>query len=42
MENLIKAVRQEMKLRDDGKRGILSHISDLELIALAYKLKVKA
>lgn len=40
MENLINAVRQEMKLRDDGKRGILGHISDMELVALAYRLKI--
>lgn len=37
----VKVVKEEMMLRDQGKRGKLSNLSTLEVIALAYRLKIK-
>ncbi len=35
-----EAVKRELELRDIGKRGILGNLSYLELLCLAYKLKL--
>lgn len=37
----VRVVKEEMMLRDQGKRGKLSNLSTLEVIALAYRLKIK-
>lgn len=36
----VRVVKEEMMLRDQGKRGKLSNLSTLEVIALAYKLNL--
>ena len=38
---LIKTIREELKLRDQGKRGKMGNISTIELICLAYSLKIR-
>lgn len=40
MRNIRAVVLRELKLRVSGKTGKLSHMRMLELLALAYKLKV--
>lgn len=35
---LMHMILQELQLRDEGKRGRLENLNDLEVIALAYKL----
>lgn len=37
---MYEAVKSELKLRDIGKRGLLGNLSYLELLCLAYKLKL--
>lgn len=37
---MYEAVKNELKLRDIGKRGLLGNLSYLELLCLAYKLKL--
>lgn len=39
MELLCK-IMQEIKLRDEGKRGCLENLSNLEVFCLAYKLGI--
>lgn len=38
---LVKKVVEEIKLRDQGKYGILENLSNLELFALAYRLGIR-
>lgn len=38
---LMKRVQEEITLRDQGKYGRLENLTNLELIALAYKLGIK-
>ena len=35
-----EAVKRELELRDRDKRGMLGNLSYLELLCLAYKLKL--
>lgn len=37
----IRVVKEEVMLRYQGKRGKLSNLSTLEVIALAYRLNIK-
>lgn len=40
-DNLKQTVEKELKLRDEGKRGIMSNISNAELNCLAFKLGIQ-
>lgn len=41
-ENRLKAaIEKELKLRDEGKCGIMNNITTAELICLAYQLDIK-
>lgn len=37
---MYEAVKRELELRDRDKRGIFGNLSYLELLCLAYKLKI--
>lgn len=37
---LVNTIMKEINLRDNGRRGILENLSNLELFCLAYKLGV--
>lgn len=40
-DNLKQTVEKELKLRDEGKRGIMNNISNAELNCLAFKLGIQ-
>jgi hypothetical protein len=40
-DNLKQAVKKELKLRDEGKYGIMNNISNAELNCLAFKLGIQ-
>ena len=35
---MAEVVKRELELRDNGEFGVLSNLSDKEVLALAYKL----
>lgn len=37
---LVNTIMKEIHLRDNGKRGTLENLSNLELFCLAYKLGI--
>lgn len=39
--NLRQTVEKELKLRNEGKRGIMNNISNAELNCLAFKLGIQ-